>query len=191
MAPQQVNVEYFFRLLYELIYGQHTAINYAGFSAFVAHLWTWIIVIGYAFSVFGLFVVVYATMRLFELRKREHEFYTTLIVPPDEEGGIHPRWEHVQSLLDEATPSSWREAIIEADIMLDDVLTQHGYEGDGVGEKLKSADPARFRTLKNAGEAHGVRNKIAHQGSAFELSEMLARRTIAQYEAVFRELKVI
>jgi len=191
MPSTQANVEYWFRLLYELIYGAHASLNYDAFTAFVAHLWLWIIVIGYALSVIGLFVIVYVTVRLFELRKREEEYYSTPIVPSEGKGGMHPRWEHIQSLLEGASASGWREAIIEADIMLDDVLTKQGYVGDGVGEKLKSADPAEFKTLQNAWEAHKVRNQIAHQGSAFALSDTVAQRTISHFEAVFRELKVI
>jgi len=187
----QANVEYFFRLLYDLIYGSHASLNYDAFTAFVAHLWLWIIFIGYALSVIGLFVIVYATVRLFELRKREEEFYSTVIALPEKEGGMHPRWEHIQTLLEGTDSGKWREAIIEADIMLDDVLTKEGYTGAGVGEKLRSADPDIFRTIKDAGEAHGVRNKIAHQGSTFDLSEMVAQRTIARYENVFREFDVI
>ncbi len=73
MPATQANVEYFFRLLYDLIYGAHASLNYDAFTAFVSQLWLWIIVIGYVLSVAGLFVIVYATVRLFELRKREDE----------------------------------------------------------------------------------------------------------------------
>ncbi len=190
MPSSQANVEYFFRLLYECLHGTCYG-SMAGLATFLSHLWLWIIVIGYALSVFGLFVIVYCTVRLFELRKREEEFYSTVIAPKELRGDQHPRWEHIQSLLEGASPSEWREAIIEADIMLDDVLAKEGYMGDGVGEKLKSADSAELKTLQNAWEAHKVRNQIAHQGSAFNLSDTLAQRTIAHYEAVFRELKVI
>ena len=192
MPPTQLNVEYFFRLLYELLYGSHIVpLDYAALSSFFAHLWLWIIFIGYTLSVAGLFIIIYATVRLFELRRREEEYYGTLLPAADAAGGLHPRWEHIQSLLEAATPSQWREAIIEADIMLDDVLARQGYTGDGVGEKLKSAEKGDFATLQNAWEAHKVRNQIAHEGSSFDLSESLAGRTIAHYEAVFRELKVI
>jgi hypothetical protein len=70
-------------------------------------------------------------------------------------------------------------------------LTRQGYIGDGVGEKLKSIEPSEFGTLADAWEAHKVRNQIAHEGSAFNLSESLAHRTIARYESVFREFKAI
>jgi hypothetical protein len=188
----QANVEYWFRLLYECLYGAcYGSAGITGLSAWFAHLWLWIIAIGYILAVFGLFVIVYCTVRLFELRKREEEFYSTLIVPPEAAGGMHPRWEHIQTLVEGNSPSEWRTAIIEADIMLDDVLAKGGYVGDGVGEKLKSIEEEELATLQNAWEAHKVRNQIAHQGSTFDLSETLARRTIAHYDAVFRELKVI
>jgi hypothetical protein len=187
----QANVEYWFRQLYEWFYGPHATVSFAGFEATVAHAWTWIIVIGYAFSVIGLFVIVYCTVKLFELRKREEEYYSTLITLPDAEGGAHPRWQHIQSLIDGDSPSQWREAIIEADIMLDDVLAKKGYVGNGVGEKLKAIEPSGLGSLQDAWEAHKVRNQIAHAGSTFDLTEALARRTIAHYENVFRELKVI
>ncbi len=190
MPANQANVEYWFRLFYECLQGACYG-SMAEISSIAAHIWLWVIVIGYVLSVIGLVVVIYATMRIFELRKREEEFYSTQIILPETKGGTHPRWTHIQSLLEGGSPSQWREAITEADIMLEDSLTRAGYVGNGVGEKLKSADPSEFRTLQDAWEAHKVRNQIAHQGSSFDLSETVAQRTIAHYEAVFRELNVI
>ena len=88
MPATQVNVEYFFRLLYETIFGPRSPLDFTALSAFIADLWLWIIFIGYALSVAGLLVIVYATMRLFELRKREEEFYSTLIAGPEEAGDM-------------------------------------------------------------------------------------------------------
>ena len=190
MPASQANVEYWFRLLYDCLYGACYG-SMAGLSAFISHLWLWIIVIGYALSVIGLFVIVYATIRLFELRERERKYYGTVILATEAAGARNPRWEHIETLINGASASEWREAIIEADIMLDDVLMKQGYVGDGVGEKLKSIEPAEFKALQDAWEAHKVRNQIAHEGSAFDLSETLARRTIARFENVFREFKVI
>lgn len=187
----QANVEYFFRLLYECIYGAcYGSIGVAGLKAWVAHLWIWITGIGYAFSVIALFVIVYCMMRLFELRKREKEYYRTLIAAPGKADMV-PRWEHILKLSEGTSASEWREAVIEADIMLDDLLTKQGYVGASIGEKLKALDSERFASLQDAWEAHKVRNQIAHEGSAFNLSDTITRRTIARYEAVFREFKVI
>ena len=190
----QLNVEYWFRLLYECFHGSCYSsgpVNTAVFSAWLANLWVWITFLGYVIAVAALIMIVYATVRLFELRAREEEYYGTLLLAPEDEGGINARWTHIETLSGSDSPSDWRTAIIEADIMLDDMLTKQGYTGDGVGEKLKSVDPADFDTLQDAWEAHKVRNQIAHQGSSFDLSETLARRTLARYESVFREFKMI
>ncbi|HUX80831.1 MAG TPA: hypothetical protein VMV38_00725, partial [Candidatus Paceibacterota bacterium] len=123
--------------------------------------------------------------------KKEDEYYGTLILAPDEKGGINPRWTHIKTLANSTNPNDWRTAIIEADIMLEDMLTRQGYPGEGVGEKLKAVEQSDFNTIQDAWEAHKVRNQIAHEGSSFDLSDTLARRTISRYESVFREFKML
>ena len=192
MPATQINVEYWFRLLYECLYGTcYNSVDFVTFVALLERFWFWIVIVGYALSVLGLCVIVYTIMRLFNLRKREELFYSTLLLSPESKGGVSSRWQHIESLAGGTSMSEWREAIIEADIMLDDMLTKDGYVGAGVGEKLKAADPENFHTLQDAWEVHKVRNQIAHEGSAFNLSEPLARRTIARYANVFREFKII
>lgn len=188
----QANTEYWFRLLYECIFGScYNNVDVSQFLAWLSHVWLWITVIGYALAVIGLLVIIYCTMRIFELRAREEEYYHTLITEPTAEESTNHRWQHIQMLAESGKSSEWREAIIEADIMLDDLLTKEGYHGASVGEKLKGVDRANFSTLDDAWEAHKVRNRIAHDGSAFDLSDTLVHRTIARYEAVFREFELI
>jgi len=187
----QANVEYFFRLLYEWFFGEHRLADFSSWQAFFSHLWLWIIVIGYLVSVVALFIVIYTTVRISELRKREAIYYSTLIPSAETTGAASPRWEHIQSLAAGTSPSEWKEAIIEADIMLDEMLARQGYVGDGVGEKLKAADQDTFKTLQDAWEAHKVRNQIAHEGSTFKLSQIVAQRALQRYENVFREFDEI
>lgn len=192
MTGNQTNVEYWFRLLYDCIHGAcYGSAGFADITAKLSHLWLWIIIIGYILSAIALAIIVYSLVRLFDLRHREHEFLTTLIETPEKAGGTNSRWAHVEELIAGTSASDWRAAIIEADIMLDDLLTKLGYAGAGVGEKLKLVDRSKFGTLEDAWEAHKVRNQIAHQGSDFELTESLARRTISRYSAVLREFDVI
>ncbi len=192
MPATQANVEYWFRLLYECVRGGCvSSVQGVEFSAFLAHLWLWIVGLGYFIAIIALFIIIYTTMRLFELRAREEEYYGTLLVASDEEVGKSPRWLHIKSLTVSTNVNDWRTAIIESDIMLDEMLTRQGYTGESVGEKLKNVEASDFDTLSDAWEAHKVRNKIAHQGSEFELSETLATRTLARYENVFNEFRMI
>ena len=184
-----LNVERVFRIIYDCIWSACRASGDMG--PFFATLWNWIVVIGYIVTVLGIFLIVYFTVKLFALRHHEEEQLGELILAPEAAGGANARFEHIQSLMESNSPSDWRQAIIEADIMLDDMLTRQGYAGAGVGEKLKQVEASDFNTLQDAWEAHKVRNQIAHAGSSFDFSETLARRTMARYESVFREFSAI
>ena len=75
-------------------------------------------------------------------------------------------------------PNDWKLAIIEADIILDDVLKQQGYIGNSLGERLKSISTNQLSSLNDAWEAHKIRNRIAHEGSDFVLTKRVAEETI-------------
>ncbi len=105
--------------------------------------------------------------------------------------GSAKRWERIMSHLESGRESDWRLAILEADVLLSEMVTGMGYHGESLGEKLKAIEQSDFTTLQKAWEAHGVRNKIAHEGAAFALTEREARRVIMLYEEVFREVHYI
>lgn len=96
------------------------------------------------------------------------------------------RWANVQSLIRSYNANDWKQAIIEADIILDDMLKKMGYQGKSIGDRLKTVDPADFMTLDEAWEAHKFRNRIAH-GSAYVLTKDEAERIIGLFEKVFSE----
>ena len=88
------------------------------------------------------------------------------------------------------SPNDWKLAIIEADIILDEILKDAGYAGASLGERLKSISPSQLQSLDDAWQAHKVRNQIAHAGSDFVLTRKLAEDTIKQYRRVFYEMGI-
>jgi hypothetical protein len=100
----------------------------------------------------------------------------------------HPRFAIVQGYMSSNSEALWRIGILEADNMLAEVLRDKGYKGETVADMLKEAS---FKTVQLAWDAHGVRNRVAHEGSDFKLTEREAKRAFTLYESVFRELKVI
>lgn len=108
-----------------------------------------------------------------------------------EETVSEKRWERVQAHLNSDRESDWRLAVLEADVLLDEMVTSMGYHGDSLGEKLKGIEKSDFTTLDFAWEAHAVRNRIAHEGVAFTLTEREAKRVIKLYEDVFKEFHYI
>lgn len=101
------------------------------------------------------------------------------------------RWLHIESLIGSDQENDWRSAILEADIMLEELLDNLGYEGKTVAEKLQQVNTSDMKYLAEAWEAHKVRNRIAHDGNAFELDRELFLKTIRQFERVFEEQHII
>ncbi len=97
------------------------------------------------------------------------------------------RWDRIKEQLASDNEQSWRLAILEADIMLNEMLDTLGYRGETVADKMRQVDRGDFHTVDLAWEAHKVRNKIAHEGAAHTLTAREARRVIDLFEAVFKE----
>jgi hypothetical protein len=111
--------------------------------------------------------------------------------PPATVDVSNRRWKNVQSLINSHNLNDWRQAIIESDIMLDEMLDKMGYHGNSIGDKLKQIEPSDFLTLNQAWEAHKVRNQIAHKGGNYILSRDEAEKVIQLYSEVFKEFYYI
>jgi hypothetical protein len=136
--------------------------------------------------------IVYVKLRLRQLSKEEKKLFNrevSEVIPVEKT--LNEKWVKVQNHINSPNPNDWRMAIVEADIMLGEVLEKAGYHGDSIGDQLKSIERSDMLTLDSAWEAHKVRNLIAHEGSNYQLNERDARRTIDLYEKVFREFYYI
>jgi len=101
---------------------------------------------------------------------------------------VNEKWQKIRTYMLSNNHVEWRQAILESDIMLDEMLTKIGYAGQSVGEKLKNVEESDFVTLQKAWEAHKVRNRIAHGGAdEVRLDRREAERVIGLYEEVFKE----
>jgi hypothetical protein len=111
---------------------------------------------------------------------------TAAVHGPEAQAG-NSVWLEVEQKINSVNPSDWRLAILEADILLFEMLEQMGLPGQNLGEKLKAADSSFFSTLNEAWQAHKVRNIIAHEGASYQLAYNEAKRVIDLYRRVFEE----
>ncbi|MHB1330847.1 MAG: hypothetical protein ACYCY6_02665 [Minisyncoccota bacterium] len=160
---------------------------------FLNYLWPILMIISLVVTVVAILGIARHFKKLKNLNKEEEEIYGSSSVVEAEEPvqNKNERWEHAVAHLNSANASDWRLAIIEADVMLDELLRAKGYHGDSIGEMLKGVDKSDILTLDSAWEAHKIRNEIVHSGSGYELNERDAKRAMSHYEAVFREFRVI
>jgi|SRR3989344_4708501 len=151
-------------------------------------------------ALFFLTIISYTTVRMFEIRKKEHAHLKHEIeeyahrqkerekkLQEREAVSSNPRWLKTLSYLFSQHESDWKLAVIEADSMLEELMKQLGFKGETLGDKLKGATQENFRSLTSAWEVHTIRNRIAHEGMNFELTQREAKRVIAMYEQIFRE----
>ena len=185
-----LNVAYFFSLIYNLVFGGHLP-TLNGAVNIATILWAWVSVIAFLVTAICIGLLVYNTMRMNQEQEELDQKYGYVGKHEEHAKVENSRWTYIRQLIESPQESDWRNAIIEADIMLDEMLNKLGYQGDSVGDKLKTANPAHFQTLQDAWDAHRVRNEIAHQGSAYQLSPQVAYRTIGHYENVFLEFNEI
>jgi hypothetical protein len=179
----------------ESVYETITGSDWGGLLTTLGHWWDIYSVVAILVSLLLFSGFVYAKIRLGQLAEEEHDKLHGAEHAWAHRHSHHEskntRWEVIQARASERNPESWRVAIIEADILLDETLRNAGYVGQTLGEMLKSANTSSFTTIQDAWEAHKVRNEIAHTGSDFVLTERATKETLLRFERVFREFGVI
>lgn len=138
-------------------------------------------------------VSVYCWLRIIQIRRAERLAVRAAqrTVETRDVPRTQLRWSRILEQASASRPEGWRLAILEADIMLNELLDLQGYKGETMAEKMKQVDRAQFHSIDAAWEAHKIRNRIAHEGTAIDLTPREARRVVALYERVFKEFKYI
>ncbi|NCN12170.1 hypothetical protein CO026_00115 [Candidatus Kaiserbacteria bacterium CG_4_9_14_0_2_um_filter_41_32] len=183
--------------LLKLIFGSDgvfSSVSLDVVMSFMQTLWGIFIILSYLISFLFLYLYIYASIHKSKLeeiqserlRAQEHAFASA-----NKGVSQSDRLYELHTHIDSDNPNDWKLALIEADIILDEVLKQKGYSGTSLGERLRSISPTTMASIDDAWQAHKVRNQIAHAGPGFVLTSKLARETIVQYEKVFKELGVV
>lgn len=145
-------------------------------------------------SVFSSALIIFIVYVIFRMN-RIHSSQIKLLRPTEdlekkrgEEGIVkNDRWNKIMEHIESENTNDWRLAILEADIILGEVLDKMGYRGESMGEQLKSVEKSDFTTIDDAWEAHKIRNSIAHEGTDFIVTKREAKRVIELYKKVFEE----
>ena len=164
-----------------------------GVYANLVHNWTIFAALSLFISLLLAALVVYCIIRILQIRRHENERWEAAQQPEPEREISRTllRWRRIVEEASSESEQNWRLAILEADIMLSELLDYLGYKGETMADKMRQVDRANFNTIDLAWEAHRTRNQIAHEGLSQPLSGRDARRIIGLYERVFREHRYI
>jgi hypothetical protein len=184
-----LNLEFFIEAVYRVFTG--TNVDVSQIPAQALHFTQYVAWTGIALALLFTIIFIYARRRMLATEHagwhRRHEEEHNIARHHNVEIAVNPQWEHIMALAGGPHEGDWRRAIMEADIMMSNMLTARGYQGSTVADQLRGANPLQFTTLDLAWKAHRVRNEIAHQGESLTLTERTARATIDLYRRVFEE----
>lgn len=157
------------------------------------HNWSILVALSIMVSLLLIAGIIYCIIRILQVRHHEELRFRAAAHPiaARDIPRTQLRWNRIQEQVHSDSEQNWRLAILEADIMLSELLDVQGYRGETMADKMKQVERGDFKTIDLAWEAHKVRNQIAHQGSHLLLNQREARRVIGLYERVFREFKFI
>lgn len=138
-------------------------------------------------------LVTYCVIRIFQIRRHEALKFeaASQTVAAHDMPRSQLRWNRIMEEIRSGIEQNLRLAILEADIMLNELLDVLGYKGETMADKMRQVDRANFNTIDLAWEAHRARNTIAHQGTGVSLGTQEANRIINLYGKIFREFKYI
>lgn len=149
--------------------------------------------LSFGISVLAVWGIAWSIRSLTKLNTAQNAIFAPKVSPSGVPSEPHKnrRWEKVLEHINSTNPNDWKFAILEADIILDELLDVMGYRGETLSDKLKRVERSDFETLEFAWEAHKVRNSIAHEGASFLITEREARRVVGLYQKVFEEFHYI
>jgi hypothetical protein len=137
--------------------------------------------------------IVYCVLRIIQIRRIEHANFHkhAHTVEAEDVPRTRLRWNRVTEHASSTDQHHWRLAILEADIMLNELLDLQGYKGETMAEKMKQVVRGDFNSIDDAWEAHKVRNRVAHESSEHPITEREKNHVIGLYARVFHEFDFI
>lgn len=98
---------------------------------------------------------------------------------------VQQRWVTIMQM-SETGGNGLRNAIVEADKLLDHVMKQKGYAGATMADRLRHAE-SRFSKVNNVWSAHKLRNALAHE-VGFDLVQSQAKNALKDFERGLKDL---
>ena len=189
-----LNLEQIYYWIYLIIMNIFYLLNPVRWINWYYTNWSFLMFCSLIFSFLLLIGIIYIYSKMKEVARENSEIFDTVVssassfATPESK---NERWDKIIDYVNSESQAEWRLAILDADVILDKMLTRSGYHGEGVGEKLKGIERSDFLTLDKAWEAHKIRNGIAHGGSDLILTKRTAKKAIDLYRQVFEEFEYI
>ena len=99
------------------------------------------------------------------------------------------KWLNIEQSFRPENEESHHMAILNADKLLDTALKERGFNGNTMGERMKSAQKV-WSNANHVWTAHKLRNRVAHE-SDLRLNTDIARRALVAFKQALKDLGAI
>jgi reverse gyrase len=100
------------------------------------------------------------------------------------------KWNKIKSRLQGENVSQYKVAILEADLFVDKVLSDMGYKGKNLSERMEKINPIQLHNYEELKNVHQIRNRIIHEAD-FSLNKKQAEEAVGIYEALLKNLELL
>lgn len=148
----------------------------------------------YFFIVAFIFIIVIGVI-FYRLKKLDRKIKVRSLIRFEEGEKLSiervEKWKNIENKINSDSIEDWKEAIVEADSILNDIFSRMGFKMDGLGEKLKNIEPGDFESLQDVWDAYKIRSRVAREGASFKISQEEAKAALAKYKKGLKELKYL
>ena len=130
-----------------------------------------------------IFLGLIAYVSITRLQRREK------FMPVEEKAYVHIKWHEVEAMAKRGGSANLKQAVIEADKLVDHTLKHMGVAGDTMGDRLRTAH-ARFTDYDGLWKAHKTRNQIVHE-TRKDLLSFEAKQSIDRFRRALTDLGVL
>ncbi len=103
---------------------------------------------------------------------------------------MRKRWTKIRRRLESDNAFQYKAAVLEADSMIDKVLSDMGYAGKNMSERLEKIKPAQIHNYEDLKNAHQIRNRIIHEAD-FSIDKKQTEEIVEIYESLLENLELL
>lgn len=103
---------------------------------------------------------------------------------------IKESWIKIKKRLESDNEAEYKVAIIEADLVIDDLIKRIGYKGDNMAERLANIPEGQLNESEMIKEAHEIRNRIIHEDDLV-VDREFATEVLLKYEHLLNYFEVL
>lgn len=186
-----LNVEYFFNQFFDFI-ENFVPFVFGKFNSLFGINVSVLKYVAIGAILVGVVGVAFVIARIVEIKwLRKKIYFSDFFEPSETSIARKDTWGSIKRRLDSGTDDDWELAVVEADVIVENIMERIGFRGLTLGDKIKSIDERNFANLKNLWEAHTVRIKIDNGGPEYKITKEEAKGALDKYEKALKELKYL